>query len=139
MSFVIAADYAGRAVGRKLISLIEEVAVSLIWLSANDHRARLVQRPINGIRAKREILGQACHQPSRRPSQRHPRPWPPQYSCLVSLQLADGRQAALLLLRLFELRDGARNKPMTAILMPRFTTRGLLWYDPHCLWNTATP
>ena len=29
------------------------------------------------------------------------------------LQLADGRQAALLLLRLFELRDGARNKPMT--------------------------
>jgi hypothetical protein len=31
------------------------------------------------------------------------------------LQLADGRQAALLLLRLFELRDDARNKPMTRV------------------------
>src|SRR3984893_1146233 len=30
-----------------------------------------------------------------------------------ALHLPDGRQAALLLLRLFELRDGARNKPMT--------------------------
>ena len=32
---------------------------------------------------------------------------------LPALHLPDGRQAALLLLRLFELRDGARNKPMT--------------------------
>jgi len=32
---------------------------------------------------------------------------------IPALYLADGRQAALLLLRLFELRDGARNKPMT--------------------------
>jgi hypothetical protein len=32
---------------------------------------------------------------------------------LPPLHLADGRQAALLLLRLFELRDGTRNKLMT--------------------------
>lgn len=45
---------------------------------------------------------------------------------LPPLQLADERQAALLLLRLFELRDGARNKPMTrARLTPPMLKR--LW------------
>jgi hypothetical protein len=43
-----------------------------------------------------------------------------------ALHLADGRQAALLLLRLFELKDGARNKPMTrARLTPPMLKR--LW------------
>jgi hypothetical protein len=42
------------------------------------------------------------------------------------LHLPDGRQAALLLLRLFELKDGARNKPMTrARLTPPMLKR--LW------------
>jgi hypothetical protein len=42
------------------------------------------------------------------------------------LQLADERQAAVLLLRLFELRDGTRNKPMTrARLTPPMLKR--LW------------
>ena len=42
------------------------------------------------------------------------------------LQLADGRQAALLLLRLFELRDKSRNKPMTRVrLTPPMLKR--LW------------
>ena len=45
---------------------------------------------------------------------------------LPALHLPDGRQAALLLLRLFELRDGARNKPMTrARLTPPMLKR--LW------------
>jgi hypothetical protein len=45
---------------------------------------------------------------------------------IPALQLADERQAALLLLRLFELRDGTRNKPMTrARLTPPMLKR--LW------------
>jgi hypothetical protein len=45
---------------------------------------------------------------------------------IPALHLADGRQAALLLLRLFELRDGTRNKPMTrARLTPPMLKR--LW------------
>jgi hypothetical protein len=45
---------------------------------------------------------------------------------LPALHLPDGRQAALLLLRLFELKDGARNKPMTrARLTPPMLKR--LW------------
>ena len=45
---------------------------------------------------------------------------------LPALHLPDARQAALLLLRLFELRDGARNKPMTrARLTPPMLKR--LW------------
>ncbi len=45
---------------------------------------------------------------------------------IPALHLADGRQAALLLLRLFELRDGTRNKPMTrARLTPSMLKR--LW------------
>ena len=43
------------------------------------------------------------------PSHRPPRP----KADVPALHLPDGRQAALLLLRLFELKDGARNKPMT--------------------------
>ena len=45
---------------------------------------------------------------------------------LPALHLPDGRQAALLLLRLFELKDGDRNKPMTrARLTPPMLKR--LW------------
>jgi hypothetical protein len=45
---------------------------------------------------------------------------------LPALHLPDGRQAALLLLRLFDLKDGARNKPMTrAKLTPPMLKR--LW------------
>ena len=41
-----------------------------------------------------------------------------------ALHLPDSRQAALLLLRLFELKDGARNKPMTrARLTPSMLKR----------------
>jgi hypothetical protein len=47
-------------------------------------------------------------------------------AALPTLHLPDARQATLLLLRLFELRDGARNKPMTrARLTPAMLKR--LW------------
>jgi hypothetical protein len=54
-----------------------------------------------------------------------PRPTKAKFD-LPPLQLADGRQAALLLLRLFELRDKSRNKPMTRVrLTPPMLKR--LW------------